>query len=122
MSERANVGPGWRIAAALAILAAAAGAALAVWRDSAREARPMPTVLVEEQAGFRYEYHVPSGGETLYDLARDPDRLVNVMSAYPEQAAACRRELTRRLGVADLEELRRPHAETIRKRRALGYL
>ncbi len=81
----------------------------------------MPSVLTCERDGLRYEYHVPTGGETLYDAERDPRGLVNLLRGREETAAACRRDLASRFGVADVSELRAGYSDTIRRLHTLGY-
>jgi hypothetical protein len=79
-------------------------------------------VLTTELDGFRYEYHVPTGRECLYDADRDPRGLVNLLPDHEDAAAKCRRELLAKLHVADLELLRARHADATRQLAALGYL
>lgn len=80
----------------------------------------VPTVLTCELDGFRYEYHVPTGTESLY--ASDESRLVNVIEEHRATADACRRALEERCGVARLEVLRGRYGDTIRRLHSLGYL
>jgi hypothetical protein len=72
--------------------------------------------------GFRYEYHVPTGREGLYDDQRDPHELVNVLPEHEATAAACRRALVQKLNVTSLESLRARHADATRQLASLGYL
>jgi hypothetical protein len=85
------------------------------------EAGEAPAVLTCDRDGLRYEYHVPTGGECLHDLARDPQGLVNLLHDHEDVAAACRVDLAGRLGVADLSDLRAGYAEQIRRLHAVGY-
>jgi hypothetical protein len=116
-----------RIGAAFVLLAAAGGAVLALGTNAGREhdaaaAEKALGVVSTERDGFRYEYHAPSGRESLFDLRRDPQCLVNVASSHADLVGACRDELESSLGVKSLEELRAPYAETIRRLEAMGYL
>ena len=116
-----------RTGAALVLLAVAAGAGVALGANATRRqdtaaAERALGVVSTERDGFRYEYHAPSGRESLFDLRRDPQCLVNVASAYAGVVRACRGELEQSLGVKSLEELRAPYAETIRRLEAMGYL
>jgi hypothetical protein len=87
----------------------------------AANADTAPAVVTCDRDGLRYEYHVPTGGETLHDLARDPRGLVNVLHDHEDVAAACRVDLARRLGVSSLADLRAGYADTIRRLHAVGY-
>jgi hypothetical protein len=82
----------------------------------------LPMVLVQEQDGFRYEYHVPTGRAALYRAAEDPHGLANVLLEHPDRAESCRRALQTRLRVSDLESLRARYQGTIDRLKALGYL
>ena len=70
--------------------------------------------------GMRYEYHAPTGVESLFDLRGDPE--ADVIADHRGVAREYRKRLEERLGVADLDVLRERHAETIRRLHALGYL
>jgi hypothetical protein len=115
-----------RTYACAALLAVAAAAA--VW--VARTGDASPQIDVGSSSGvvacrigqFRYEYHAPSGTESLFDLKADPNCLVNVMSAHSTTADECRLTLREHLGVADLSELRSNYTDSIRRLQALGYL
>ncbi len=109
------------------LLAAVGGAAFALNAKSGRsrsvaDAEKAVGVVFTERDGFRYEYHAPSGLESLFDLRKDPKCLRNVAMANADLVRACRGELETSLGVKSLEELRAPYAETIRRLEALGYL
>src|SRR5262245_2493539 len=116
-----------RTRAALALLAAAVGVAVAFAEQSARDAdaadaaRKSLGIVSTDRDGFRYEFHAPSGSERLFDLRRDPGCLVDVSRSHPELVRACREELLESLGAKSLEELRAPYAETIRRLEAMGY-
>jgi hypothetical protein len=116
-----------RTGAAFVLLAAAGGAAFALGAKAYRALDPVAAeealgVVSTQRDGFRYEYHAPSGRESLFDLAADPDCLVNVASSHAGLVVACRTELETSLGVKSIEELRAPYAETIRRLEAMGYL
>jgi len=81
-----------------------------------------PPVLVFEQGGLRYEYHLPTGGECLFDAARDPRGLVNLLRDHEETAARCRAALVKLHGVSKLSDLGARYADTVRRLRSLGYL
>ena len=116
-----------RTGTALVLIALAGGAALALGAKAVRvqgatEAEKALGVVSTVRDGFRYEYHAPSGRESLFDLNSDPQCLVNVASSHAELVSACRSELETSLDVASLDELRAPYAETIRRLEAMGYL
>jgi hypothetical protein len=103
----------------LAVCLVASGAAHSV--TGAAAAEQPATVLVHELDGYRFEYHVPTGTETLY--AADAEAaFVNVLSEHEDVAARCRTALESRLGVERLEVLRARYADTVRRLHALGYL
>jgi hypothetical protein len=79
-------------------------------------------VVACRMGDFRYEYHAPSGSECLFDLARDPRCVTNVLRENEKIAAECRARLEKELGVPSLETLRARYADTIRRLQALGYL
>lgn len=115
-----------RIGAAFVLLAAAGGAAYALNSKATRAretaaAKALGVVFVVRD-GFRYEFHAPSGRESLFNLRRDPKCLVNVASSNNELLLSCRDEIVTSAGVKSLDELRAPYAETIRRLEALGYL
>jgi hypothetical protein len=82
----------------------------------------MPGVVAYRMGNFRYEYHAPTGTESLFDLDRDPRCVINVLRDNRTVAAECRRRIEAQLGIADLASLRAEHADTIRRLEALGYL
>ena len=113
---------------ALLLLAAAAavgGVAFGTTRHAvaatSNVAAAAPSVVSCERDGMRYEFHVPTGGERLTDPANDPNGLVNLVRDRPDVAAACRRDLAKRLGVSDISELRAEYADTVRRLHTLGY-
>ncbi len=110
---------------ALLLIAAAVGAAFGASRHAAEidddRVETAAAVVCCDRDGLRYEYHVPTGGESLHDAKNDPDGLVNVIRDHEDVAAACRLELEGRLGVAALSDLRAGYADTIRRLRAVGY-
>jgi hypothetical protein len=81
-----------------------------------------PGVVAYRMGNFRYEYHAPSGTESLFDLDRDPRCVVNVIRENRTVAADCRRRIEAHLGISNLASLRANHADTIRRLEALGYL
>jgi len=110
------------IVGAAAVLAAAA---FALPRPSAlaanRSVDATLPVLAAERDGLRYEYHLPTGREALFDVKNDPRELVNVLHDHEALAGALRAELAARHGVADLADLRAPYDESVRRLRSLGY-
>ncbi len=70
-------------------------------------------------------FHLPQGDDALYDLARDPHELVNVLASRPDVGAAMRDEIlellagARHLGAAEGEP---PPPEVLEELKALGYL
>lgn len=109
--------------AALLLVAAAGAGAFFVWRS--RRAPSIPAndaLLVHEYGGFRYEYHVPTGREGLYDAAHDLRGLSNVIEQHRDVATICRHSIEQEKQVESLDILRDRYAEEIRRLRALGYL
>jgi hypothetical protein len=111
----------WALALCLIALAAGTVVVAAGCRDVAACDAP-PSVVSLEADGFRYEYHVPTATEAIYDLRADPQRIRNVAEENAARARRMRRALETRLEVASLEELRGEYADTIRRLRSLGYL
>ena len=108
---------------ALLLLAALGAGVFAFWRARRDRATvPNPALLVHVHEGFRYEYHVPTGREGLYDAALDPRGIRNVLAEHREVAAICRHVLEQEQQVESLDVLRERYAEEIRRLRALGYL
>jgi hypothetical protein len=103
----------------LLFLTAAASCAPAV--ETATASEPLP-LLVETVGDYRYEFHVPTGREFLYDARSDERGLVNLIDDHADEAAACRRALETRLGPGALDAMRARYSDTIRRLRALGYL
>lgn len=116
-----------RTRAALVLLAAAAGAAVALGAKAVRDADPDEAakrslgIVSTDRDGFHYEFHAPSGSERLFDLSNDPRCLADVSTKHPELVIECRRQLLASLGAGSLDELRAPYAETIRRLESLGY-
>jgi hypothetical protein len=114
-----------RLIAALVLLVAAAACVIFIpkWR-TAEPARPEKNVLVYETPKYRYEFHLVTGGEALFEKCEGPRALVDVSKEVPEATRECRRALEKELDVPDLEKLRKADEdEEIRaKLKALGYL
>lgn len=91
-------------------------------REDVVDTASCPGVVAYRMGSFRYEYHAPTGTESLFDLDRDPRCVVNVLRDNQQVAAECRRRIEAQLGIPDLESLRANHADTIRRLEALGYL
>lgn len=116
----------WRVHLALLVIALGIGALIAC---AARGTPPVrvagesriPVVTLESE-GFRYEFHVPTGTECLFDVNVDPRHRVNVISSNKDRARVQRVALEAKLGVQSLEDLRAPYADEIRRLEALGYL
>ena len=89
---------------------------------AARSEIENPAVLVLEHDGFRYTYHAVTGAEALFDLTRDPGRLVNLRRDRPNMCRRFRGMLMAREKVRDLRELRGRHRDEIEGLRSLGYL
>jgi len=118
----APAGTSRRAIAAVLVVAAALTAGFVAWRATREPAAvSIQSVLTHEHEGFRYEYHVPTGRESLYDAARDPRGLNNLIEQHRDVAAICRRELERENQVGTLDELRARYEAEIRRLRALGY-
>jgi hypothetical protein len=115
-----------KIGAAFVLVAAASGAAYALTAKASRgqdaAAQRALGVVSTERDGFRYEFHAPSGRESLFDIRRDPKCLVNLASSRTDVVAACRSEIEKSMGLRSIEELRAPYADTIHRLEALGYL
>lgn len=117
-----------RVHLALALIAAAGGAALAAARSHASHTGATDAayrslgVVSTEHDGYRYEFHAPSGQEHLFDLRDDPRCLADVAASHPDVVATCRSELLASLGIRSLDDLRAPYADTIRRLEAMGYL
>lgn len=112
-----------RIALAAALLVAAAAALGVCFHKDAAQEPPaeLPAVLFHDGGGLRFAYHVPTGIESLFDLAADPKMLKNLAAERPEDLSRLREEMQRKIGVESLEELRRAHQDLIDRLRGLGY-
>ena len=84
------------------------------------EKGPLPTLLTYQEGDLLYSFHVPTGSEELYNLKIDPSRRDNLAVTRAEDAARLRQLLTKKLGVKDLEELRK--GKVIDALTTLGYL
>jgi len=83
----------------------------------------LPHVLLIEEGDLLYTYHLLSGTEALFDVRRDPNHLRNLCPVRPEEAVALRMALTRKMGVADLLELRERSCNPLMKTlQGLGYI
>jgi hypothetical protein len=108
------------------LVAAALGASATALVHPGRQASAATTdqaspVLVIERDGLRYEYHVPTGGEFLFDPVADPRGLTNLARDHETTLALCRTDLAKLQGVSDLSELGAEYAEMNRRLRSLGY-
>jgi hypothetical protein len=110
----------------LALLATVA--ALGLFAAGLAQARQLPAdedppaVLTCRLDGYRYEYHVPTGTESLYEDRADAPRFVNLLAEHRATADACRHELEVRYRVAGLDLLRARYGDTIRRLHSMGYL
>lgn len=92
-------------------------------RDApATVSEPIPGLLVCTMDGIRYEYHVPSGREGMYDDAGDPRGLRNVLHRHEALAQSFRAVVAEHYGTDELQEIRAQLADDVRRLRALGYL
>jgi hypothetical protein len=66
-----------------------------------------PALLTQAEGDLLYTFFIPTGGEELFDTKADPGRLENLSRSRPADTARLRRLLTERLGIADLEDLRK---------------
>lgn len=110
-----------------ALLGVCAVVAAVAWMQLARAPRgasdpPEQAVVTFERHGLRYEFHVLTGREGLYDAKADPHGLVNLLQGREVEAASLRRDLEAQLDVPDLESLRVRMQDKIRRLHALGYL
>ena len=62
------------------------------------------SVLEYRQGDLLYTYHLPTRTEALYDVAKDPKCLNNVIDERPEEARRLRLSLEGELDVKHLEE------------------
>jgi hypothetical protein len=102
------------------------GIALAAAACAPRTASPQDelpeSVLSARCDGYLYEYHVPTGHESLFDLRREDRALSNVLRQHRDVAERCREQVLQEQKVAEFDELRVRYAAQIRRLRALGYL
>ena len=111
------------IAGALLVLAVG-WIAFAVARRGTVESVPTgapPAILEIEREGLRWTYHLPSGTEALFDLAKDPRCLDNLAQERRPDCERLRREVEEREG-AEIEALREHYRAQIDRMRSLGYL
>ena len=66
-----------------------------------------PSLLTQADGDLLYTFFVPTGGEELFDTKADPDHLTNLARSRPADTARLRRLLTKRLGLGDIEDLRK---------------
>ncbi len=113
------------VVAAVVVVVAAAVAVLlfgGAGDDAAHEpALPPPTAEVEID-GLRFVYHRTTGVASLFDLRADPQALRNVIRERPDDARRLERELLKKEGVKDLQELQREYEEVRRQLAELGYI
>jgi hypothetical protein len=110
-------------AAILVLVAVAGGAAWLALGGGAKhvdDPAPPPSFVTMDRDGFRYEYHLVTGRETLFELHDGKPKFVNVIDEHKDVAASCRAELEKKLGQS-LDSARGRYDETIRRLRALGY-
>lgn len=107
-------------ASAIVIVAGVLAASIALPRADAFS--DDGSVLTLEARGYTYTYHVPTGGEALFDTDSDPGQLHNVLASHPGEASRMRRAIEQRLHVQSLEALRSRCADTVGRLRSLGYL
>jgi hypothetical protein len=81
-----------------------------------------PAVLAIDHDGYCYTYHVVTGSEALFDVTRDPERLINLLSDRPLVGRRLRGLLEEREKVEDLGVLRGSYRTEIADLRTLGYL
>lgn len=108
--------------AALVLLVLGTVLGVCFHHDTAQEPpAEMPAVLQHDSGGLRFTYHVPTGIESLFDLAADPKMLKNLGPERPADLERMREEMRQKIGVESLEELRRAHRDLIERLRGLGY-
>lgn len=114
-----------RTCAAAAVLALAAGAALAAAGVPGERGTPPADrkgVMTLDEGGLRYAYQLITGDEALYDLSADPRQLRNLAPVRRADAERMRRALAERFDVEDVDVLRSLRAEEFRRLRSCGYL
>ena len=109
------------------LLVVAAGAAIGGCFAASRTGAPAHAerdILTYDTTGFRYEYQVVTGRESLFENCTGTRRFVDVSAGHAGTVAACRRALAEELGVSELSVLRRPDVDRdeIARLRAIGYL
>lgn len=115
--------------AAVALLVSA-GAALASLAGAGPKPADLPTespsgdsgVHEIDDGGYRYVYEAVFDVESLFELESDPSCTRNLASARKDELRRLRAILLRTTNSATLEDLRRPHLDTIERLRGLGYL
>jgi len=113
----------WACAAVAFVVGASIGALHRAATDTdAAAAAAAASVVTIDGDGFRYAYHATTGTEALFDVTNDPRLIRNVIANNRTLALSMRRRLEARLGVDDLESLRRLHSEAIARLQSLGYL
>ena len=108
----------WIAAAILAVAAAAVAVVVSRRND---EHAPPPSLLEVERDGLRWTYHLPSGTEALFDVAKDPRCLENLAPSRRADCERLRKEVEDREGKS-VERLRESYREQIERLRSLGYL
>lgn len=111
-----------RIFGAVAVVIIASALSVLVALPSAEAFTDDGSLLTLEAHGYRYTYHIPTGGEGLFDRNSDPADLHNLLADRPAEAGRMRREIERRLHVRSLESLRARCADSVERLRTLGYL
>jgi len=106
------------------LIVVAAGAAAAGGFTASRGDVARREVLTYETAGFRYEYQLVTGRESLFETCNGTRRFIDVAGGHATTVAACRRALAAELGVSELSALRRPDVDrdAVARLRAIGYL
>lgn len=109
--------------AVAALVLALFGAAVCVWtRHDVEEPPPaLPSVLTRTDGDLRYTYHVASGVEGLYDVAKDPRLLDNLAAKRSDDVKRLREAMRAAIGVKSLDEIRLRQREMKERLRGLGY-
>lgn len=111
-----------RTVTAVVLIAAIAAAAILIPRsDRAPVPGTIPPVVHHEEDGLVLSYHVMTGTFGLFDARNDPAKLKNLAKSRPADVERLRAALTKKLGLKDLEELRRATAEHLKRLHELGY-
>lgn len=112
-----------RLAIAAVVLALFGGAVCVVaHHDVSEPPSALPAVLTRTEGDLRYTYHVATGVEGLYDVAKDPRLLDNLAAKRPEDLKRMREAMRRNIGVDSLDEIRRRQDEMAERLRGLGYV